>query len=233
MVRLIVLAWASLLAAGCVGPGPATVANTLTAAEIADGWVLIFDGETSVGWAPRGDARWIVVGGELTTEPGSGAGMLATTTEFADFELKVDFWIDATANSGVFLRAPTEGDITALNAYEVNIYDAHATWPTGSINEVGRVQGSPKSVGQWNTYHLIAQGQRLSVRLNGAMVLEEKDPRLTRGVIALQQYDGRGTVKFRNLKLRPLGLASTVDPSTDLSFRNLRLAELPPARERS
>jgi len=204
MNRLIMLAWASLLAAGCLGSSPTTAANTLTPAEAADGWVLLFDGKTSAGWAPRGEARWIVADGALTTEPGSGAGMLATTAEFSDFELKADFWIDAAANSGVFLRAPTQGDITALNAYEVNIYDAHATWPTGSINEVGRVQGSPRSVGTWNTYHLTARGPQLSVRLNGATVLEAEDTRHALGVIALQQFDGQGTVRFRNLKLKPL-----------------------------
>ena len=140
MNKMTTSSWASLLAACCLGSGGLTAENTLTPAEIAEGWILLFDGETSFGWAARGEAQWIVADGELTTRPGSGAGMLATTTEFADFELKADFWIDATANSGVFLRAPTRGDITALNAYEVNIYDAHATWPTGSINEVGRAQ---------------------------------------------------------------------------------------------
>ena len=208
MNKFTTTAWATLLAAGCLTSSPITAANSLTPAEIGDGWILLFDGETSFGWAPRGDAEWMVADGELTTRAGSGAGMLATTTEFADFELKADFWIDATANSGVFLRAPTQGDITAMNAYEVNIYDAHATWPTGSINEVGRVQGAPKSVGKWNTYHLTARGQQLSVRLNGAIVLEAEDSRLARGVIAIQQYNGQGTVKFRNLKLRPLGLTS-------------------------
>jgi hypothetical protein len=200
--------WAGILAACCLGSIPAAAANSLTPTEINDGWILLFDGETSFGWEPRGDARWIVADGELTTQAGSGAGMLATTTEFADFELLADFWIDATANSGVFLRAPVKGDITALNAYEVNIYDAHDTWPTGSINEVGRIQGSPKTTGQWNTYHLTARGQQLSVRLNEQTVLATKNSRHARGVIALQQYNGQGTVKFRNLKLRPLGLKS-------------------------
>lgn len=201
-----IIRWASLLAFLVATSVPAVAENTLTRDEVSDGWILLFDGETSFGWASRGPAQWVVADGELTTQPGSGAGMLATTTEFADFELKVDFWIDATANSGVFLRAPTRGDITAANAYEVNIYDAHAAWPTGSINEIGRVRGSPRTVGRWNTYHLTAQGDELVVRLNGQPVLEAKDAAHTRGVIAVQQYNGQGTVKFRNIRLKPLGL---------------------------
>ena len=208
MNKFITPSLAGFLAVCCSISSPAFGANTLTRAEIDDGWILLFDGETTFGWAPRGDAKWTVTDGELSTEPGSGAGMLATTTEFADLELKADFWIDAQANSGVFLRAPTQGDITALNAYEVNIYDAHTNWPTGSINEVGRAKGSPKSTGQWNTYHLTARGADLVVRLNEAAVLEAKDNKHARGVVALQQYNGQGTVKFRNIRLKPLGLKS-------------------------
>ncbi len=196
----------SLITATCLVSTAAIAANTLTREEINDGWILLFDGETTFGWAPRGDAKWIVDDGALTTQPGSGAGMLATTTEFADLELQADFWIDAEANSGVFLRAPTEGDITSSNAYEVNIYDAHTTWPTGSINEVARAKGSPQTAGHWNTYHLIARGDEFVVQLNGATVLDAKDQKHARGVVALQQYTGKGTVKFRNIRLKPLGL---------------------------
>jgi hypothetical protein len=187
MKKMTTSSWASLLAACCLGSGGLTAENTLTPAEIADGWILLFDGETSFGWAARGDAEWVANDGTLTTRSGSGAGMLATTAEFSDFELKADFWIDGTANSGVFLRAPAQGEISALNAYEVNISDAHPTWPTGSINEVGRSQGAPKTTGRWNTYHLTARGPELEVRLNGAVVREAKDTKHARGVIALQQ----------------------------------------------
>jgi hypothetical protein len=182
--------------------------NTLTSKEAGDGWILLFDGETLFGWAPRGETQWAVADGVIVHRPDSGRGMLSTTTEWADYELKADFWIDAKANSGVFLRCPTAGDITALNAYEVNIYDPHAKWPTGSINEIARTSGQPKSVGQWNSYHLTAEGDHLTVRLNGQTVVDVHDNKHVRGTIALQQYDGHGEVRFRNLKLRPLGLKS-------------------------
>ena len=129
-----IIRWASLLAVLGATSVPAMADNALTRDEVREGWILLFDGETSFGWASRGPAQWVVADGELTTQPGSGAGMLATTTEFADFELKVDFWIDATANSGVFLRtspAPAEAE---GRCYEVNIADRGTNdWPTGSI----------------------------------------------------------------------------------------------------
>ena len=182
--------------------------NTLTPAEVADGWILLFDGETAFGWAPRGDARWDVAEGLISHRPGSGGGMLSTTTEFADFQLRADFWADATVNSGVFLRGPTSGEITATNAYEVNIYDAHDTWPTGSINGVAKRPGAPATIGKWNTYEITAEGNHLVVKLNGQTMVDARDARCARGTIALQNLQGEGMVRFRNLKLRPLGLQS-------------------------
>lgn len=182
--------------------------TSLTSEEIANGWILLFDGETQFGWTPRGTVRWQVTGGELSPVPGSGSGYLCTQSEFADFELHAEFWIDDVANSGVFLRCPTEGDITPVSSYEVNIFDAHPQWPTGSINEVGRSRGRPATVGRWNRYDLRAEGSRFIVRLNGEEVLDAVDAKHARGVIALQTLTGQGVVKFRNIKLRPLGLHS-------------------------
>src|SRR5436309_1615688 len=72
--------------------------NALTPKELSDGWILLFDGATPYGWAPRGDAKWRVEDGSLTAVPRSGAGMLMTTTEWADYRLKADFWVDDRAN---------------------------------------------------------------------------------------------------------------------------------------
>lgn len=189
---------------------PASLAgdNVITPREAADGWIQLFDGETTFGWESRGDARWRVDDGTLTPERGSGGGFLATRTTFADFELRVEYWIDDVANSGVFLRCPDAGPITAANAYEVNIFDAHAEWPTGSINEVGRRVGEGRTSGRWNRFDVRAEGSRLAVRLNGATVLEAEDDRHARGVVALQTLTGEGVVRFRNVQLRPLGLKS-------------------------
>jgi len=182
--------------------------NTLTPEEVSSGWLLLFDGEGLFGWAPRGDAQWEVTDGTIRHKPGTGGGMLSTAMEFADYQLHVEFWIDAQANSGVFLRAPTSGEITSSNAYEVNIFDAHAKWPTGSLSGIARPEKSAKTVDQWNAFDLTVRGDYFVVELNGKLAVEANDGRQARGIIALQQLDGKGEVRFRNLKLRPLGLKS-------------------------
>lgn len=187
-------------AASGLAPGVA-----LPASKAEAGWIRLFDGETLFGWMPRGDAQWKVEDGALTPVPGTGPGYLCTTTEFADFELEAEFWADEVVNSGIFLRCPTSGSITAGTAYEVNIYDAHEKWPTGSINEVGRRRGRAKTVGRWNRYEILAEGDHFVIRLNGRKVLDVRDPKHARGVIALQTLTGKGVVRFRDIQLRPLG----------------------------
>src|SRR5262249_934377 len=156
-------------------------------------------------WAPRGDAKFAVADGALVAS--GGRGMLSTTTEFADFSLKAQVWIDAQANSGIFLRCPASGEITSANAYEVNIYDAHAMWPTGSINEVAKTRIPVKTVGKWSDFELSAVGSRLRVASDGKPTLDARDDKHRRGTIALQ-YNGMGTVKFRDLKLKPESMKS-------------------------
>jgi uncharacterized protein YceK len=190
------------LLAGCATTSPKL--NQLTSAEKNAGWVLLFDGESLAGWTPHDQARWDVVDGAIAYRPDSGPGFLCTSQSYGDFELKVDFWVDAVANSGVFLRCPISGSITRSNAYEVNIYDPHEKWPTGSINDVAMRQGDTRSVGRWNTFHIIAQGNHLVVRFDGRVVVDTRDDREKSGPIGLQQFKGQGMIKFSNIKLKPL-----------------------------
>ncbi len=207
MKRIVHLSVLTLLCSNLTHFAAEPKSNSLTPGEVADGWILLFDGETMFGWAPRGDAKWTASDGEIRVVKDSGIGFLSTTTEFANYSLKAEFWIDDVANSGVFLRCPTAGPISGTNAYEVNIYDKHAAWPTGSIYEVGHATKQIKTAGRWNTYEITADGDRLTIVLNGENVLSVSDAKHPRGTVALQ-YNGQGEVRFRNLKLKPLRLNS-------------------------
>ncbi len=85
-----------------------------------------------------------------------GHGHLVTSKPFGNFEFKTDFWIDNTANSGVFFRCG-QGNPGANTCYEANIFDAHAMWPTGSINNVKTaLPYKADTVGKWNTFEIVA-----------------------------------------------------------------------------
>ena len=195
-----------VLIAFSLAPASATTAqqhNRVTADEATAGWVLIFDGTSLTGWAPRLDGQWEVADGTISAVPDAGRGFMATTAHYVDFQLTVDFWIDDTANSGVFLRCPAEGAISQGNAFEVNIFDPHTTWPTGSINEVAKIQTVPQTAGKWNTFEITADGDHLVVQLNGQTTVDARSDRHQSGPIALQ-YNGAGQVRFRNIKIKTL-----------------------------
>jgi hypothetical protein len=134
--------------------------------------------------------------------------------------LHAEFWIDGEANSGVFLRCPTAGDITPATAYEVNIFDAHEKWPTGSINDVARCRQTTRTVGRWNTYDLRAEGPRFVIRLNDQEVLDATDAKHARGVIALQTLTGKGVVRFRNVNSGPSARRNSSTAATSPAGRS-------------
>jgi hypothetical protein len=66
--------------------------NTLTPQELADGWILLFDGETTFGWKSHDELR---VNDEGLILSGKGNAVAFTTTSFgSDFELRYDRFVD-------------------------------------------------------------------------------------------------------------------------------------------
>jgi 3-keto-disaccharide hydrolase len=178
------------------------------ASRSTEGWEPLFSGTSLEGWVARDgpDTNWHVEDGLLTAGPETSRGYLVTTREFDNFQLKVDFWLNTGANSGVFLRVPgKEVAIDQRTAVEVNISDTHKTWPTGSINEIARVGFAPATANQWNSYEITADGPHIVVKLNGVTTVDVNDTRHTRGPIGVQYCCTSGhVVKFKNIYVRSL-----------------------------
>lgn len=203
MLRAMIIVAMAALTFNVVGAQTPTALPTgLTQAEASAGWISLFDGQTDFGWRRIGDADWAASEGCLRGT-GVGEGMLATRAEFADFDLRADFWIDEQTNSGIFVRCPVSGEVTADNSYEVNIDDAMSKWPTGSITGVAKASARLKTVRKWTSLRIVADGPRLIVEVGGKQVVYTTNSRLSRGAIALQ-HRGSGSVRFRNVRLRPL-----------------------------
>ncbi len=178
--------------------------NPLTAAEQAEGWLLLFDGETLFGWQAAGQADFRVVDGVIRVTTGDKC-LLRTTTQFADYLLKAEFRAAEGTNSGIFLRTPPQPRNPAQDCYELNIAPPDNPFPTGSFVGRQRVDHAAVSADQWHAYEIRAEGGRFQVRLDGREVLDYTDPApLGFGYIGLQHNEG--SVEFRNVKLKPLGL---------------------------
>ena len=186
----------SLIVIGVVGLRPAEVLGQRAA------WVTLFNGTSLDGWNPIGNANWELVDGAVQADMGSG--FLVTDRPYSDFELTLEFWVDEPANSGIFIRCADPTTVTDRNSYEVNIYDTRAdqSYRTGGIVHIASPTSVINAGGQWNTYEITAQGERLRVTLNGTEVVDVEDSQFESGPIALQY--GAGVVKFRNVRLRTL-----------------------------
>jgi hypothetical protein len=164
----------------------------------------LFDGRSMAGWDPLGDANWSVSDGVLSADKGA-MSFLVSRNSYRDFDLRAEFWVSAEANSGIFIRCSDRNEITAGNAYEVNIFDTRPdpAYGTGAIVDVAKVSPMPKAGGQWNTMLIEARGDRLSVTFNGKKTVDgAKDGKHAAGPIALQY--GAGTVRFRKIEIRAL-----------------------------
>lgn len=204
--RVTLLAASITLFAALASSRAAEAPNTLSAEELADGWILLFDGQTDFGWKAGSKANWKVADGVISVSAGE-KGLLHTTSEFADYVLRVDFRAPRSTNSGVFLRTPAVPTDPATDCYELNIAEATLSpFPTGSF--VGRAKAeATKDSNEWRSFTVRAQGARFTVAIDGQKVLDYLDPKpLGRGYIGLQF--NTGAVEFRNIKLKPLELGS-------------------------
>jgi hypothetical protein len=172
------------------------------------GWTTLLDGTNLDNWNPIGDANWRIEGGAAVAD--GGTGYLVSKTKYADFQIRAEFWVDDNANSGVFIRGEDPNNISATNAYEVNIFDKRPdpTYGTGAIVDVAKVDPMPKAGGRWNVYEITAQGSRIIVILNGVQTVDVQDGKHARGVIALQHgadaVKNTAVVKFRKVQIKPL-----------------------------
>ncbi len=208
MVIVMYRAILGLLISAAVGSTAVSAEPELLPRELVEkGWIQLFDGQTLFGWQPTGEAKWEVVDGEVRTS-GGAAGFLMTTTEWADYELHVEFKAAANTNSGIFLRTPIKPTNPAGDCYELNIAPPDNPYPIANL--VGRRREKMAadefpSADEWHAFDVTVHGDTIAIALDGDRFLEYTDPKPVRiGHIGLQSREG--PVAFRNVRLRPLGL---------------------------
>ena len=165
--------------------------NTLTPKDIADGWILLFDGETTFGW--NGDKGWKAADGVLAPTDGKPPRLL-TTSAFGAFELSVDYELRAlTPKAFIRFGCGADGKAVPGRTTDVSfILDPTAKpqpgrWVTFtlSVTEEGADQ-----IGKWAFESRDATGTGQG----------RTEKRRAQGHIAFE-----GNVALRNIRLKPLG----------------------------
>ncbi len=179
--------------AGCAGTG-----------GTGSDWVTVLDGTSLAGWNQIGAGNWSIVEGTVQGKDGK-AGYLVSKDSYTDFDIRAEFWADAEANSGIFIRCQDPAKVGAASSYEVNIWDKRPdlSYGTGGIVDFARVaQPYPKAGNRWNVYEISARGERVVVVLNGQQTVDMVNGQFRSGPFALQSAGG--TIRFRNVQIRRL-----------------------------
>lgn len=134
-------------------------ANLLNPSEVSDGWILLWDGETTFGWESHGKAEWKIADGVISAASGDN-GWLGTTSKFADFILMIEYRTGADGNSGVFLRSEKEGD-PAKTGYELQICDTHKEYTTGGLVNHLKAKKVTTKADEWQNYEIKLEGEPL------------------------------------------------------------------------
>ncbi len=203
--------------------------NQLTEAEAAAGWMLLFDGETLAGWRSYQreslEAGWAVVDGTLAwTERG---GDIVTIEEYGDFELELEWRVEAGGNSGIFIRAGETEPYIFMTAPEMQVLDdaGHRDGQsplTSAGSNYGlhpAPAGAVKPAGEWNHARIRVAGQEVSQWLNGVHVvtyeLGSEDWRARVAASKFARWPAYGTLESGHIGLQDHG-----DP---VAYRNIKI----------
>jgi len=218
--------------------------NNLTPEERANGWQLLFDGETTEGWRSYGDeafpeSGWTVNDGVLTIEGSDGdvsgsGGDIITTDTYGDFVLKLEWKIAEGGNSGIFYRAIEQDDQPIYwSAPEMQVLDninhpdaergQNGNRKAGSLYDL--IPADPQTFtghGQWQEVMIVAEGGHVEHWQNGEKVLEyelwtQEWYRMVR------DSKFRDHPEFGDAHEGHIGLQ---DHGTTAHFRNIKIKEL-------
>ena len=201
--------------------------NTLSGKEKADGWKLLFDGQTTDGWRNyKKDSisdGWKVVDGALT-RAGKDAGDIVTKDEYKAFELVLEYKIGKAGNSGLMYHVAEEGGAPWLTGPEIQIQDnvdGHDPQKSGWLYQLYEADtDATKPVGEWNEVRVLITPEKCEQTMNGVKYCEYvkgsddwnervakskfKDMpnfgKPTSGYICLQDHGDE--VAFRNIRIR-------------------------------
>ena len=232
-----VLALAAVLLAGSVPVGAAAEPpppNTLTDAEKAAGWKLLFDGKSLAGWKASEDPASFTVRDGMIVAHARGAAIKGQArhpkchlyyvgpdgrAEFTDFELRAEAKAEPDSNGGIYFHTQFVPDNWPQKGMEVQINNLKTEKrKTGSLYAVADVADLLVPDNEWFQIDILVRGKRVTVVLNGRTVVDWTQPenfqspknptwsdrRLSSGTFALQAHDEKSVVCFRNLRVRPL-----------------------------
>ena len=210
--------------------------NQLTDKEKEQGWKLLFSGSSFDGWHcfKRDEVLpgWQVKEGALVCQDPSQAGDLCTDDSFKWFELRLEYNISQSGNSGIMFHVTDQGGAAWATGPEFQLEDnleAHdptrcgwlyALYQPPNDPDTGQPIDATKPAGQWNEIRLLIAPDKCLHEINGVKYFEyqldsddfrkrvaaskfSKMPRFAKSGKGMIALQGdHGLVSFRNIKIR-------------------------------
>lgn len=160
-------------------PAAALPDNMLSPAEVRDGWILLFDGESMDNWMTEtGRPSQRPVEDGAINPHGSGGSVLVHKQIWDNFVLSMDMKISKGCNSGIFLRifplTPNSREQAYFfNGLEIAVDDTKGTGyhDMGAIYDLVKPRkNAGKPAGEWNHWVITCDRNIVLVELNGELV---------------------------------------------------------------
>jgi hypothetical protein len=203
-------------------PTKTTVVRNLPEIPTPKDWKPLFNGKNLDGWIQKnGWAVYRIDGDSIvgTTAKDSPNSFLCTTKDYSDFELRFEVMVDNSLNSGVQIRSKSLPDKDNGRVHGPQVEIEAGPGEAGYIygEATGRNWISPTQTphtvfknGEWNQYHVRAEGNRIQTWINGIMIEDITDPLShTEGFIGLQVHgvgsdQGPFSVRWRNIEIQEI-----------------------------
>lgn len=229
----------SLVTALCLHAADGAPPNKLTPQEQADGWKLLFDGQTFSGWtnfkSPKVRPGWKIQDGALVCVDPHDAGDLVSPESYQWFELQLDYNISEGGNSGIMFRVTDDGDAAWASGPEVQLEDnakagdpqrcgwLYALYQPPTDPKTGKPLDATKPAGQWNHVRLVIRPDQCLHEINGVTYFTY--------VLGSDDFNARvAKSKFAKMPLFAKSKSGRIALQGDhgqISFRNIKVRPLP------
>jgi len=152
---------------------------------------------------------WYVKDGILNF---SGEGEnLCTTKQYRNFELYVDWKIEPKGDAGVYLRGSPQVQIWDTSRVDVGAQVGSGGLYNNQAHESKPLKLADNAINDWNNFHIIMKGDKVTVYLNGVLVVDNtvldnywdrKQPIFPKEQIELQAHGNH--IYYRDIYLREL-----------------------------
>ncbi len=136
---------------------------------------------------------------------------LCTVKQYGDFEMVVDWRITKNGDSGIYLRGTPQVQIWDTSRVDVGAQVGSGGLYNNQKNISKPLVLADNAIGDWNTFRIKMVGERVTVYLNGILVVDN--------VVMENYWD-------RNLPIFAQDAIELQAHGTDLAFRNIYVKEL-------